>query len=198
MSSALLLPLCWDASGEHGCEIQQHVLLLCTVTATAQEIKKSACLRSVSRIKPRAGLPRVSGGVYSQVVFLCCLCRNLWAPASGRQLPSGPRVDENYKQENWAASTLSTSFPAVHPYFPQACRLIPGSCCSKTAQRNVAPILDLWASVEILHLKRWLWAFLQHSNVNAKCNPQHPTWTNSNLIHYSSITSSVFVTGAVK
>lgn len=137
MNSALL-PLCWDASGEHGHEIQQHVLLLCTVTAMLKRLKKKVLVSSVCEsCRTQSWLPRVSGGVYSQVVFLSCLYRNLWAPATGRQLPSGPRVDENYKQENWAASMLSTSFPALHSSFPQACRFIPSPCCSEIVQRNV-------------------------------------------------------------
>lgn len=103
----------------------------------SRDKKKYSCLQSVSRAEPRAGLPCVSGGVYSQVVFLSCLYRNLWAPATGRQLPSGPCVDENYKQENWAASMLSTSFPALHSSFPQVCRFIPSPCCSEIVQRNV-------------------------------------------------------------
>lgn len=127
MNSALL-PLCWDASGEHGHEIQQHVLLLCTVTAMLKRLKKKySCLQSVSRVEPRAGLPCVSGGVYSQVVFLSCLYRNLWAPATGRQLPSGPHVDENYKQENWAASMLSTSFPSPTFLLPPSLQVHPKS-----------------------------------------------------------------------
>lgn len=105
--------------------------------SNAQEINRSTCVFSLRRAEPRAGLPRVSGGGYSQVVFLSCLYRNLWAPASGRQLPSGPRVDENYKQKNWAASMLSTSFPALHLSFPQACRFILSPCCSEIVQRNV-------------------------------------------------------------
>lgn len=106
--------------------------------SNAQEIKKKVLVSSVCEsCRTQSWLPRVSGGVYSQVVFLSCLYRNLWAPASGRQLPSGPCVDENYKQENWAASMLSTSFPALHSSFPQACRFIPSPCCSEIVQRNV-------------------------------------------------------------
>lgn len=106
--------------------------------SNAQEIKKKVLVSSVCEsCRTQSWLPRVSGGVYSQVVFLSCLYRNLWAPATGRQLPSGPCVDENYKQENWAASMLSTSFPALHSSFPQACRFIPSPCCSEIVQRNV-------------------------------------------------------------